>query len=60
LTSKAINFLHQKAYGGNLALKIDISKAFWHFRLDFLAQSFKKFWFLWETLQVDWGYIALC
>jgi hypothetical protein len=28
LASKAVNLLHKKAYSGNLALKIDISKAF--------------------------------
>jgi hypothetical protein len=40
LTSEAINLLHNKAYGGNLALKIDISKAFdtlsWKFLLNVL------------------------
>jgi len=38
--SKAVNFLHKKSYGGSLAIKIDIKKAFdtettliapWHF-----------------------------
>lgn len=28
ITSEAINHLHQKAYAGNLAFKVDISKAF--------------------------------
>ncbi|MCI03301.1 RNA-directed DNA polymerase (Reverse transcriptase), partial [Trifolium medium] len=40
VTSEAINLMHKKAYGGNLALKIDISKAFdtldWGFLLKVL------------------------
>ncbi|MCH87787.1 RNA-directed DNA polymerase (Reverse transcriptase) [Trifolium medium] len=40
LTSEAISLLHNKAFGGNLALKIDISKAFdtldWGFLLKVL------------------------
>lgn len=40
LTSKAVNLLHKKCYGGNVALKIDISKAFdtidWKFLLKVL------------------------
>ncbi|WJX51727.1 hypothetical protein P8452_37896 [Trifolium repens] len=28
IASEASNLLHKKSYGGNLALKIDISKAF--------------------------------
>jgi hypothetical protein len=28
IASEAVNLLHNKAFGGNLALKIDISKAF--------------------------------
>lgn len=39
LDSEAVNFLHKKSYGGNLALKIDISKAFdtldWNFFFQF-------------------------
>lgn len=45
LTSKAINVLDKKCFGGNLALKIDVTKAFdtlnWNF-FDFGAQNF---WF---------------
>jgi hypothetical protein len=40
LTSEAINMLHKKSYGGNLAIKIDIAKAFdtidWQFLLKVL------------------------
>jgi len=40
LTSEGINLLHKKTFGGNLALKIDISKAFdtldWNFLIKFL------------------------
>lgn len=40
ITSEAINLLDKKAFGGNLALKIDIKKAFdtmdWHFLLKVL------------------------
>jgi hypothetical protein len=40
LTSEAINMLHNKSFGGNLAIKIDIAKAFdtldWHFLLKVL------------------------
>jgi len=42
LTSVAANLLHKKSFGGNLAMKIDISKAFdtldWNFLLKVLHQ----------------------
>jgi len=40
LISEAINLLHKKSFGGNLAIKIDIAKAFdtidWSFLIDVL------------------------
>jgi hypothetical protein len=45
LTSEAINLLHNKSYGGNLALKIDISKAFDTLHWDFLLKVLKCFGF---------------
>jgi len=40
LTSEAVNVLNKKSFGGNLAMKIDIAKAFhtidWHFLLKVL------------------------
>jgi hypothetical protein len=45
LTSEAINLLHNKSYGGNLALKIDISKAFDTLHWDFLLKVLKSFGF---------------
>jgi hypothetical protein len=45
IASEATNFLHNKSFGGNLALKIDITKAFdtldWNFLLKVLS-SFCK------------------
>jgi hypothetical protein len=42
LASETINLLNKKAFGGNLALKIDISEAFdtldWSFLLNVLEQ----------------------
>jgi hypothetical protein len=51
LTSEAVNLLPKKAFGGNLALKIDISKAFdtlrsWDFLLNVpieMVQLFEAF-----------------
>jgi hypothetical protein len=43
LTSEAINLLDNKSFGGNLALKIDVSKAFDTLRWDFLLEVLKCF-----------------
>jgi len=45
LTSEAINLLDKKTFGGNLALKIDISKAFDTLNWEFLLLVLKKFGF---------------
>ncbi|PNX96059.1 ribonuclease H [Trifolium pratense] len=45
LTSEAINMLHQKSYGGNLAIKIDIAKAFDTIDWSFLIKVLKVFGF---------------
>jgi hypothetical protein len=39
LTSEAINMLHNKSFGGNLAIKIDIAKAFNTIDRNFLLSS---------------------
>ena len=43
LTSDAINVLDKKCFGGNLALKIDVSKAFDTLNLNFLFQVLQQF-----------------
>jgi len=45
LTSEAINILDKKSYVGNLALKIDVSKAFDTINWDFLLKVLKCFGF---------------
>ncbi|CAJ2663194.1 unnamed protein product [Trifolium pratense] len=45
LTSEAINMLHHKSYGGNLAIKIDIAKAFDTIDWSFLIKVSKVFGF---------------
>jgi len=45
LASKAINILDKKAFGGNLALKIDITKAFDTLDWNFLLKVLKCFVF---------------
>ncbi|GAU23976.1 hypothetical protein TSUD_327770 [Trifolium subterraneum] len=45
LTSEAINMLHNKAYGGNLAIKIDIAKVFDTLDWQFLLKVLKTFGF---------------
>jgi len=46
---EATNLIHNKAYGGNLALKIDIIKAFDTFEWPFLIKVLQQFGFN-ETL----------
>ncbi|GAU35943.1 hypothetical protein TSUD_394910 [Trifolium subterraneum] len=45
IASEAANLLHNKSYGGNLALKIDISKAFDTLDRNFLLKVLKNFGF---------------
>ena len=45
LTSEAINSLHKKCFGGSLALKIDITKAFDSLSWSFLLKVLKTFGF---------------
>jgi len=52
LTSEAINLLDKKCFGGNLALKIDVSKAFDTLRWDFLIKVLKCFAF--NNIFCDW------
>ncbi len=44
MASKAINILDQKSFGGILALKVDISKAFDTLDWNFIYQSSKEVW----------------
>jgi hypothetical protein len=43
IASEAANFLHNKSFGGNLALKIDIAKAFDTLEWNFLLKVLKSF-----------------
>ena len=45
LTSEAANLLHKEAFGGNLAMKIDISKAFDTLDWNFLIKVLQSFGF---------------
>jgi hypothetical protein len=50
--SEAVNFLHKKAYGGNIALKIDIKKAFDTVSWRFLIHVLRCFRF--NQIFCDW------
>jgi hypothetical protein len=43
-TSEAINLLHNKSFGGNVAFKVDIAKAFDTVEWGFFTKSFKTIW----------------
>lgn len=45
ITSEAINMLDRRCFGGNLAMKIDVAKAFDTLRWDFLLFVLKSFGF---------------
>lgn len=45
IASETINLLDTKSFGGNIALKVDIAKAFDTLEWDFLIHVFKKFGF---------------
>lgn len=52
LTSKAVNLLYKKSYGGNLVMKVDISKAFDSLDWLFLTQVLRKFGF--HEISIFW------
>lgn len=52
LASEAVNVLDKKCFGGNLAMKIDISKAFDTLNWEFLLAVLKKFGF--NHVFCDW------
>lgn len=55
--SEAANLLHNKAFGGNLALKIDITKAFDTLEWPFLLQVLRNFGF--NTFFCNWIKVIL-
>jgi len=57
LTSRAINYLHKKYFGGNLVLKIDIAKALDTLNWNFLLKVFKTFGF--HSIFFNWIYAIL-
>lgn len=50
--SEAVNLLHKKVYGGNIALKVDIKKAFDTINWQFLVHVLHRFGF--NQLFCDW------
>jgi hypothetical protein len=59
IASEAANLLHNKTIGGNLALKIDITKAFDTFEWSFLLKVLKSFGFN-EVFCKDPHYPPVC
>jgi hypothetical protein len=57
IASEATNLLHNKAFGGNLALKIDISKAFDTLEWLFLLEVLKRFGF--NEMFCNWIHVIL-
>ncbi|MCH97378.1 RNA-directed DNA polymerase (Reverse transcriptase), partial [Trifolium medium] len=57
LTSEAINMLHHKSFGGNLAIKIDIAKAFDTLDWQFLIKVLQAFGF--NNIFCDWIHTIL-
>ncbi|GAU16832.1 hypothetical protein TSUD_367790 [Trifolium subterraneum] len=58
LTSEAINMLHNKSFGGNLAIKVDIAKAFDTLQWSFLLRVLKAFGF--NQIFCQWIHSILC
>jgi len=57
LTSEAINLMQAKAYGGNLAMKVDIAKAFDTLDWKFLINVLRSFGF--SNVFCDWILVIL-
>jgi hypothetical protein len=57
IASEAANFLHNKSFGGNLALKIDIAKAFDTLDWNFLLKVLKTFGF--NDIFCNWIHVIL-
>jgi len=57
IASEATNLLHNKAFGGNLALNIDITKAFDTLEWPFLLNVLKKFGF--NEIFCNWIHVIL-
>ena len=64
LTSEFINLLDKKSFGGNLAMKVDIAKAFDALEWSFLIQVLKKFGFnntfcIWIESIINLEYLSI-
>jgi hypothetical protein len=57
IASEATNFLHNKSFGGNLALKIDIAKAFDTLDWRFLLTVLRSFGF--NDVFCNWIHVIL-
>jgi hypothetical protein len=57
IASEAANLLHNKSYGGNLALQIDISKAFDTLEWSFLLKVLRCFGF--NDVFCNWIHVIL-